>query len=207
VEAALRRALRLDSQAHELEDVQAFLRLVGAFFESMIEAGIDIINPVQCSAKGMEPRALKEKYKGRLVFWAAGRYPANAAVRDARRGASRGPRALRDLSQAVASCFNAIHNVQANTPVENMVAMFEAVKEFNGRGDRRGASAQCRSRRRDGDSRGVGKRQEGIVACAPAGKGNSRKRSSAMTAPAAGADRSDGDGALRVATRRRARRW
>ena len=42
------------------------------FFESMIEAGIDIINPVQCSAKGMDPKALKAKYKGRLVFWGGG---------------------------------------------------------------------------------------------------------------------------------------
>ena len=104
------------------------------FFESMIDAGIDIVNPVQCSAKGMDPRMLKEKYRGRLVFWGGGV--------DTQRTLPFGtPAEVR--AEVLERCvifspgggfvFNAIHNVQANTPLENMVAMFEAVKEFNGR--------------------------------------------------------------------------
>jgi hypothetical protein len=105
------------------------------FFESMIDAGIDIINPVQCSAKGMEPRMLKEKYKGRLVFWGGGvdtqrtlpfGTPAEVRAEVLER--------CEIFSQGGGFVFNTIHNVQANTPVENMVAMFDAVKEFNGRG-------------------------------------------------------------------------
>ena len=104
------------------------------FFESMIDAGIDIVNPVQCSAKGMEPRMLKEKYKGRLVFWGGGvdtqrtlpfGTPAEVRAEVLER--------CEIFSQGGGFVFNTIHNVQANTPVENMVAMFEAVKEFNGR--------------------------------------------------------------------------
>jgi len=104
------------------------------FFESMIDAGIDIINPVQCSAKGMDPRMLKEKYKGRLVFWGGGV--------DTQRTLPFGtPAEVRAevldrceiFSEGGGFVFNAIHNVQAGTPVENMVAMFEAVKEFNAR--------------------------------------------------------------------------
>ena len=104
------------------------------FFESMIDAGIDIINPVQCSAKGMDPRMLKEKYKGRLVFWGGGvdtqrtlpfGTPAEVRAEVLER--------CEIFSQGGGFVFNAIHNVQASTPVENMVAMFEAVKEFNGR--------------------------------------------------------------------------
>ena len=104
------------------------------FFDSMIDAGIDIINPVQCSAKGMEPRMLKEKYKGRLVFWGGGvdtqrtlpfGTPAEVRAEVLER--------CEIFSPGGGFVFNAIHNVQANTPVENMVAMFEAVKEFNGR--------------------------------------------------------------------------
>jgi hypothetical protein len=104
------------------------------FFESMIDAGIDIVNPVQCSAKGMDPRMLKEKYKGRLVFWGGGvdtqrtlpfGTPAEVRAEVLER--------CEIFSQGGGFVFNTIHNVQANTPVENMVAMFEAVKEFNGR--------------------------------------------------------------------------
>jgi hypothetical protein len=104
------------------------------FFDSMIDAGIDIINPVQCSAKGMDPRMLKEKYKGRLVFWGGGvdtqrtlpfGTPAEVRAEVLER--------CEIFSQGGGFVFNTIHNVQANTPVENMVAMFEAVKEFNGR--------------------------------------------------------------------------
>jgi len=104
------------------------------FFESMIEAGIDIVNPVQCSAKGMDPRRLKEKYRGRLVFWGGGvdtqrtlpfGTPADVRAEVLER--------CEIFSPGGGFVFNAIHNVQANTPVENMVAMFDAVKEFNGR--------------------------------------------------------------------------
>lgn len=104
------------------------------FFESMIDAGIDIMNPVQCSAKGMDPRMLKEKYKGRLVFWGGGvdtqktlpfGTPAQVRAEVLER--------CEIFSDGGGFVFNTIHNVQANTPVENLVAMFDAVKEFNGR--------------------------------------------------------------------------
>jgi hypothetical protein len=104
------------------------------FFESMIDAGIDIMNPVQCSAKGMDPRMLKEKYKGRLVFWGGGvdtqktlpfGTPAEVRAEVLER--------CEIFSEGGGFVFNTIHNVQANTPTENLVAMFDAVKEFNGR--------------------------------------------------------------------------
>jgi uroporphyrinogen-III decarboxylase len=83
----------------------------------------------------MEPRMLKEKYRGRLVFWGGGvdtqrtlpfGTPAEVRAEVLER--------CEIFSQGGGFVFNSIHNVQANTPVENMVAMFEAVKEFNGRG-------------------------------------------------------------------------
>jgi hypothetical protein len=121
---------------HEHTSWKVFKHSCGSserFFESMIDAGIDIINPVQCSAKGMDPRMLKEKYKGRLVFWGGGV--------DTQRTLPFGtPDEVR--AEVLERCeifsggggfvFNAIHNVQAGTPVQNMVAMIEAVKEFNG---------------------------------------------------------------------------
>ena len=103
------------------------------FFESMIDAGVDIINPLQCSAKGMDPRMLKDKYRGRLVFWGGGvdtqqvlPFGAPAEVR------AQVLERCEIFAEGGGFVFNSIHNVQACTPVENMAAMFDAVREFNG---------------------------------------------------------------------------
>lgn len=106
---------------------------VERFYESFIEAGFDIINPVQCSAAGMEPGLLKERYGDRLVFWGGGI--------DTQQVLPFGtPEDVRE--QVLQRCeifakhggfvFNSIHNVQAGTPVANIVAMIDAVREFNG---------------------------------------------------------------------------
>ena len=103
------------------------------FFKLMIDAGVDIVNPVQCSAKGMDPKVLKDKYRGRLVFWGGGvdtqetlPFGTPAAVR------AQVLERCAILSEGGGFVFNSIHNVLAGTPVENIVAMIEAVKEFNG---------------------------------------------------------------------------
>jgi len=106
---------------------------VERFFESFIEAGFDIVNPVQCSAAGMDPADLKRKYGSRLVFWGGGV--------DTQKTLPFGtPQEVRE--EVLRRCeifapgggfvFNSIHNLQAGTPVENIVAMIGAVHEFNG---------------------------------------------------------------------------
>ena len=106
---------------------------VETFMEHFIDVGFDIINPVQCSASGMEPRQLKEKYGERLAFWGGGI--------DTQKTMPFGtPEEVRE--QVLERCeifsrdggfvFDSIHNLQALSPVENMVAMIDAVKEFNG---------------------------------------------------------------------------
>jgi len=106
---------------------------VERFFESFIEAGFDIVNPVQCSAAGMEPAGLKQKYGSRLVFWGGGI--------DTQKTLPFGtPDEVRE--QVLRRCeifapgggfvFNSIHNLQAGTPVANIIAMLDAVHQFNG---------------------------------------------------------------------------
>jgi hypothetical protein len=108
---------------------------VEMFMNSFIGAGFDIINPVQCSAAGMDPRDLKDRYGDRLVFWGGGV--------DTQKTLPFGtPEEVR--SQVLERCrvfagsggfvFNAIHNIQARTPVANVVAMVDAVHEFNAAG-------------------------------------------------------------------------
>ena len=81
----------------------------------------------------MDPKFLKEKYKGRLVFWGGGvdtQQTLPFGKPDEVRVA--GLERCEIFSEGGGFVFNAIHNVQAGTPVENMVAMIDAVKEFDG---------------------------------------------------------------------------
>ncbi|MFO7902539.1 MAG: uroporphyrinogen decarboxylase family protein, partial [Pirellulaceae bacterium] len=96
--------------------------------------GFDIVNPVQCSAANMDPRQLKEKYGDRLTFWGGGvdtqktlPFGTPAQVR----------REVLERCEVFSPggggvVFNAIHNALANSPRDNLVAMIDAVKEFNG---------------------------------------------------------------------------
>ena len=106
---------------------------VESFMDHFIASGFDIINPVQCSATGMDAKGLKEKYGDKLVFWGGGVDTQHVLPFGT-------PEEVR--TQVLERCgifsenggfvFDAIHNVQALTPVENIVAMIDAVKEFNG---------------------------------------------------------------------------
>jgi uroporphyrinogen-III decarboxylase len=104
------------------------------FLPSFIEAGFDILNPVQCSATGMDPEQLKANYGEQLTFWGGGidtqkvlPFGTPAEVRE------QVLRRCEIFSTGGGFVFNSIHNVQAATPVENIVAMLDAVHEFNGR--------------------------------------------------------------------------
>jgi uroporphyrinogen-III decarboxylase len=106
---------------------------VSKFIPSLIEAGFDILNPVQCSATGMDPEQLKANFGKQIVFWGGGvdtqrvlPFGTPAEVRE---------QVLRRCEIFAAGggfVFNSIHNIQAATPVANLVAMIDAVHEFNG---------------------------------------------------------------------------
>jgi uroporphyrinogen-III decarboxylase len=97
----------------------------------IIEAGFEIINPVQCSAAGMDAQRLKRAYGERLVIWGGGvdtqkvlPFGTPAEVRE---------QVLHHceiFSQGGGFVFNPVHNVQAGTPVQNIVAMVDALREL-----------------------------------------------------------------------------
>jgi len=111
---------------------------IESFLPSIIDSGFDIINPVQCSAKGMDAKTLKERHGDRITFWGGG-------VNTQRTLPFGTPEEVRvevlerceTFSPGGGFVFNAIHNVQALTPTENVVAMLDAVHSFNGRASRR----------------------------------------------------------------------
>ena len=99
--------------------------------DAVVEAEFDILNPVQCSAKGMDPRALKRDYGDQLVFWGGGvdtqktlPFGTPQEVRDQVR------ERIEIFGPGGGFVFCTIHNIQANTPIENVLAMFEVVKEY-----------------------------------------------------------------------------
>jgi uroporphyrinogen-III decarboxylase len=106
---------------------------VEKFIDTFIESGFDILNPVQCSAAGMDPVHLKSKYGDRIAFWGGGvdtqktlpfGTPAEVRAQVLER--------CEVFSKNGGFIFDTVHNVQAGTPVENIVAMLDAVREFNG---------------------------------------------------------------------------
>ncbi|HYK88325.1 MAG TPA: uroporphyrinogen decarboxylase family protein [Acidobacteriota bacterium] len=117
---------------------------VERFMPSFIEAGFDILNPVQCSAVGMEASHLKSAFGDQLVFWGGGvdtqRVLPFGRPDDVRRQVFE---RCEIFSRDGGFVFNTVHNIQAKTPIENIIAMIDAVHEFNG--DRYTAGSPTRS--------------------------------------------------------------
>jgi uroporphyrinogen decarboxylase len=101
------------------------------YIPDLIEMGVDILNPVQIGAKGMDPRALKDRYGKNLAFWGGGIDSQHvlpfASPEEVREGVRRNVETFKPGGGYV---FNNVHNVQAGVPPENIVAMYEAAWEY-----------------------------------------------------------------------------
>ncbi len=96
--------------------------------EGFIEAGFDILNPIQTSAKGMDPEHLVDKYGGRIILWGGGvdtqqTLPFGKPEQVRRQVTER----VQIFNAKKGFVFSAVHNIQCNTPVENVLAMFAAL--------------------------------------------------------------------------------
>lgn len=128
---------RINDWVHANTPWKTFKHSCGAvetFMSRFIDAGFDIINPVQISARGMDPQHLKNTYGKDLVFWGGGvdtqktlPYASPEKVRE------EVLRLCDIFAKDGGFVFNTVHNTQANVPVENIVAMVNAIQEFNGR--------------------------------------------------------------------------
>jgi uroporphyrinogen decarboxylase len=98
--------------------------------DDLIEAGLESENPVQITSEGMDPALLKQKYGSRFTFWGGGcdtRSILQQATPEEIRSHVKDQ--LRILSPGGGFVFQQVHNILANVPPENIIAMFEAVKE------------------------------------------------------------------------------
>jgi Uroporphyrinogen-III decarboxylase len=104
---------------------------VEPLIDSLIEAGFDILNPVQCSASRMDPANLKEKYGEKIVFWGGGvdtqqMLPFGSPAEIQKQVRER----IEIFSPGGGFVFNTIHNAQAKVPPENFLAMVEAINRY-----------------------------------------------------------------------------
>jgi hypothetical protein len=118
---------------HENTTWKTFIHSCGSVVSlvpDFIEAGFDILNPVQCSAAGMDPETLKSRFGEQITLWGGGvdtqhtlpfRTPGDVRREVAER--------IRIFGRGGGFVFNTIHNVQARVPVENLRALYDAVQE------------------------------------------------------------------------------
>jgi hypothetical protein len=125
---------KLNDWIHQNTTWKTFKHSCGAvepLMSHFIESGFDIINPVQINASGMDPRKLKEKYGDKLVFWGGGVDTQGAFAFGTPAQVREQVKSQCDiLNNNGGFVFNTVHNIQANVPFENVVAMLEALKEL-----------------------------------------------------------------------------
>jgi len=124
---------RINALIHSRSRWKTFIHSCGSVYQlipDFIEAGFDILNPVQCSAAEMDPVRLKKEFGRDVVFWGGGvdtqqtiSFGTPQQVYDEVR------RRIEIFNQDGGFVFNSIHNIQGPTPTENMLAMFDAVRE------------------------------------------------------------------------------
>jgi len=128
---------RMNDWIHQNTTWKTFKHSCGAvetLIGDFIESGFDILNPVQVAAAGMAPEHLKKEYGSEITFWGGGVDTQTTLM-------FKSPQEVR--AEVLKHCeifsrdggfvFNTVHNIQGNVPVQNVVAMLEALNEFNGK--------------------------------------------------------------------------
>ena len=125
---------KINDWVHRHTGWKTFKHCCGAIvplLDTLIDCGFDIINPVQINAAGMDPRFLKKEFGDRITFWGGGV--------DTQRVLQRGtPQEVKDQVHQLCDIFgagggfvfNTIHNLQANVPMENAIALMDAICEI-----------------------------------------------------------------------------
>ncbi|HSW44633.1 MAG TPA: uroporphyrinogen decarboxylase family protein [Phycisphaerae bacterium] len=113
-----------------------FYHTCGAVYDLiplLIEEGVEILNPVQLSAHGMDSAALKREYGRSITFWGGGIDTQRVLPRGTRQEIrDEVKRRIEDFAPGGGFVFNTVHNVQGDVPPENYMAMWEALQEFGG---------------------------------------------------------------------------
>lgn len=126
---------KLCTYVHKHTKMKTFLHSCGSIYSLMpdlIEAGYDVINPVQTNCRDMEPERLKREFGNDICFWGGGcdtRAVLNRAKpQEVKEHVNR---RLEIFAPGGGFVFNTVHNILPEVPPQNVVAMFEAIEEFS----------------------------------------------------------------------------
>ena len=115
-------------------DLFLFLHSCGSIYDfipDLIDAGVDILNPVQFSAANMDSENLKEKFGDKITFWGGGVDTQKILPFGTPEEVSEQvEKQIKILSPGGGFVFAAVHNIQANAPIENIIKLFETVIKF-----------------------------------------------------------------------------
>lgn len=124
--------MRLNDLIHSRSKWKTFIHSCGSVVQlipEFIEAGFDVLNPVQCSAAGMDPVQLKRNFGRDLVFW-GGCVNTQHTMYQSPEDVYREVRErIAIFNQDGGFVCNSVHNIQGNSPLENVLAMFRAIKD------------------------------------------------------------------------------
>ena len=118
---------------HRRSAWKTFIHSCGSVYQlipEFIEAGFDVLNPVQCSAAEMGAERLKREFGRDLVLWGGGVDTQKTLAFGTPQDVYREVRERVDLfNRDGGFVFNAVHNIQANTPIDNVMALFNALRD------------------------------------------------------------------------------
>jgi hypothetical protein len=118
---------------HKHTSWKTFIHSCGSVVElipDFIEAGFDILNPVQTAAAGMDPKGLKERFGDQIVFWGGGVDTQKTLPFGTPEEVRREVRERVEIfGRGGGFVFAGIHNIQAGIPPENLLALFETFRE------------------------------------------------------------------------------
>ena len=123
---------QLNDLIHRKSNWKTFIHSCGAvapLIPEFIAAGFDILNPVQCSAAGMDAVELKKNFGRDITFWGGG-VNTQHTMYETPEAVYREVRSRIDtFNQDGGFVFNAVHNIQGNSPIENVLAIFKAIQD------------------------------------------------------------------------------
>ena len=125
---------KINNWIHEHTKWKTFKHSCGSvepLIPEFIDAGFDILNPVQTSAANMDPASLKKKYGSQITFWGGGvdtqKTLPFGSPRDVEKEVEE---RIKIFGEGGGFVFTTVHNIQANVPIENVIAMFETLKRY-----------------------------------------------------------------------------
>ncbi len=129
------RLARIIAFVKERTRARIYLHSCGSIYwaiPDLIECGVEVLNPIQVNARDMDPARLKREFGRELTFWGGGCDPLVLQWGTPQEVAEEVRRRIDELSGQGGFVFGSVHNIQANVPPANIVAMFETARRHGG---------------------------------------------------------------------------